>query len=299
MQELDASGLEERGGVGKPKRPRRERNFHSEGSDYTLSLDGHDKLCGYQKSTFPLCVYGGQDTYSGRIQFLKVSTSNNDPKIKGKFYLEYLYETRRLPIRLRVDRGTETGDMTTMHCYLIDKYIEVEDATDFVLYGPSTENKIERFWRDLHHRLEIYFKKQISGLLENGDYDPSNEKDRLLLAYVYIPIIQKELDIFRETVWNNHRCRRNNNKQLPTGIPEHLYFYPEKYGGVNCSLKVSDNDLNEVADLANIGEVKYLTDDFRDECMRHIDPTEICSNDADKAYLFLKTNFNPANVASS
>ena len=64
------------------------------GPDWTLSLHGHDKLCGYQKATFPLCIYGGMDTYSGRIHFLRIWTSNNNPKIIGRYYLEYLYELR-------------------------------------------------------------------------------------------------------------------------------------------------------------------------------------------------------------
>lgn len=64
------------------------------GSDWTMSLDGHDKLCGYQKATFPLCIYGGLDTYSGRIQFLRIWTSNNNPKVVGRYYLEYLFESR-------------------------------------------------------------------------------------------------------------------------------------------------------------------------------------------------------------
>lgn len=59
-----------------------------------MSLDGHDKLCGYQKAMFPLCIYGGQDTYSSRINFLRIWTSNNNPKIIGRFYLDYLYESR-------------------------------------------------------------------------------------------------------------------------------------------------------------------------------------------------------------
>lgn len=64
------------------------------GADCTMSLDGHDKLCGFQKAMFPLCIYGAQDTYSARINFLRIWTTNNNPKIIGKFYLDYLYEYR-------------------------------------------------------------------------------------------------------------------------------------------------------------------------------------------------------------
>jgi hypothetical protein len=31
--------------------------------------------------------------------------------------------------------------------------------------------------------------------------------NRNLLAFVFIPVIQREMDIFRETVWNSHRVR--------------------------------------------------------------------------------------------
>ena len=83
-----------------------------------------------------------------------------------------------LPHRQRLDKGTETGLMATIHCYLRDKVGDVDDATDTVLYGPSTQNKIERWWRELLERMERYFKEQLNGLLEDGDYDPTNENDR-------------------------------------------------------------------------------------------------------------------------
>lgn len=59
-----------------------------------MSLDGHDKLCGYQKAMFLLGMHGGQDTDSSRINFLRIWTSNNNPKIIGRFYIDYLYESR-------------------------------------------------------------------------------------------------------------------------------------------------------------------------------------------------------------
>lgn len=53
---------------------------------------------------------------------------------------------------------------------------------------------------------------------------------RYLLAFVFIPVIQKEMGIFRETVWNSHRIRKQKDAQLPKGIPNHVYHFPEKYG---------------------------------------------------------------------
>ena len=69
-----------------------------QGPNYCVSADGHDKLCGYQKSTFPLHIYGAQDTFSGKILFLKVWTSNNNPSVIAYHYFEYLSESKGIPI---------------------------------------------------------------------------------------------------------------------------------------------------------------------------------------------------------
>ena len=84
-----------------------------------LQAKGHHKLVGYQNSTFPLAIYGRIDTASGKILWLKIWVTNSVPQRIGYWYLEYLYETRILPwylmTYLRIDKGTETGMMATMH----------------------------------------------------------------------------------------------------------------------------------------------------------------------------------------
>ena len=65
-----------------------------QGPNHTHSGDGHDKLMGFMNYTFPLAVYGLQDAYSGYILYLKLWTSNSDPKIIGRWYLEHLYESK-------------------------------------------------------------------------------------------------------------------------------------------------------------------------------------------------------------
>ncbi len=48
----------------------------------------------FAKDTFPLAVYGLQDVFSGRILFLRLWTSNSDPKLIGKWYLQHIYNCR-------------------------------------------------------------------------------------------------------------------------------------------------------------------------------------------------------------
>ena len=48
----------------------------------------------FVKDTFPLAVYGLQDVFSGRILFLKLWTSNSDPRLIGKWYLQHIYNSQ-------------------------------------------------------------------------------------------------------------------------------------------------------------------------------------------------------------
>ena len=75
MSNLDPEGLEARGGIGAKKKGKKE-TFTTRGSNWVHSLDGHDKLMGYQNSTFPLAIYGCLDTASRKLLWLRVWTSN-------------------------------------------------------------------------------------------------------------------------------------------------------------------------------------------------------------------------------
>ena len=112
---------------------------------------------------------------------------------------------------------------------------------------------------------------------------------------MYIPVLQKELDTFRVSVWNNHRMRKQKAKELPDGVPEHIYMYPQNYGGEKCGLSVTEEQLQEAAELSGVleGTRDYLEARFRNECERHIpDTNDVEPAQAANAYLFLKANFD-------
>ena len=58
MGAVDPKGLEERKPNKKNKTKQNQGKFESPGANFVFSPDGHDKLMGYQNSTFPLAVYG-------------------------------------------------------------------------------------------------------------------------------------------------------------------------------------------------------------------------------------------------
>ena len=60
LTDVDPDGLENRKPILKKKKTK--STFSSVGPNWVLSMDGHDKLMGYQNSTFSLAVYGCMDT---------------------------------------------------------------------------------------------------------------------------------------------------------------------------------------------------------------------------------------------
>ena len=139
MQELDPEGLESRAvGV---KNKKKKQCFTARGPNWVHSVDGHNKLMGFQNDTFPLAIYGSIDTASRKLLWLRIWTTNREPRLIGRWYLEYLYESKVIPSYLRMDRGTETGIMATMHAFLRQHHGDM-DPTETVIYGPSTANQV-------------------------------------------------------------------------------------------------------------------------------------------------------------
>lgn len=141
MSDLDPDGLAARGGVG-GKRAMKKGNFSSKGPNFVHSLDGHDKLMGYQNSTFPIAIYGCLDTASRKLMWIRVWISNSNPQLIGRWYLEHLMETNLMPAIIRLDKGMETGTMATMHAFLRSKHDDDMEPDDTVIYGPSTSNQV-------------------------------------------------------------------------------------------------------------------------------------------------------------
>ena len=139
MYDLDPKGLEARSVGSKKRKPK--GHFTTKGPNFVHSVDGHDKLMGYQNSTYPLAIYGCIYTASRKLLWLRIWVSNSDPRVIGRWYLEYLYETRTMASYLRMDRGTETGILATMHAFLRRHHGDV-DPLATVIYGPSTSNQV-------------------------------------------------------------------------------------------------------------------------------------------------------------
>ena len=59
------------------------------------------------------------------------------------------------------------------------------------------------------------------------------------MAYVMVPLIQFQLDEFKDKIWNPHRIRYQKDTLMADGIPNHIYDFPEKYGMEECGNNIS------------------------------------------------------------
>jgi len=111
---------------------------------------------------------------------------------------------------------------------------------------------------------------------------------------VFIPVIQREMDIFRETIWKSHRIRKQKDAQLPKGVPNHVYHFPENYGAEDCGWPVSEESLDEAAELSGVLQEgnDFLPPETREQCERIIPEVDnVKPRDAADTYLFLKAHY--------
>ena len=117
---------------------------------------------GFQNSTFSIAIWSCLDRPGRKLTWIKVWDSNSLPYLIARWYFDYLYESKLLPHNVRLDKGTETGVLATMHAYLwIQQYnIDTDEETcDTVIHGPSTSNQasIRRFYISFKQSLKYLF----------------------------------------------------------------------------------------------------------------------------------------------
>ena len=88
--------------------------------------------------------------------------------------------------------------------FLLERKGIDQSESEGVIIGPSVDNKIERFWRDLREGMVDNFRPVLRALYEDGLYDPTSQEDREILSGIFIPIVRQELQRFK----NYHNSKR-------------------------------------------------------------------------------------------
>ena len=167
--------------------------------------DGHHKLIRWRFIT-----HGGIDGYSRLIVYLQCTTNNRASTV----YSVFMTAVHRfgLPSRIRTDCGTE--NLQVAQHMLRHRGLD----RNSVLTGSSTHNqRIERLWRDLHYSATKLYYRLFYYLEDQHLLDPLNEVHVFALHYVYLPRINRSIDLFKNA-WNHHSIRTMHNSS-----PHQLY----------------------------------------------------------------------------
>ena len=103
-------------------------------------------------------------------------------------------------------------------------------------------------------------------------------------------MLQNECNIFVD-LWNTHRIRKQKGLEHLTGVPNHMYSFSHKYDGQQHGILVTQENLQEVAELSGIMEAPKS---FLDEDIKHFfeiimpNPVAIESNKFAQAFRFVK-----------
>ena len=106
--------------------------------------------------------------------------------------------------------------------------------------GKSSANqRIERFWGRLRTAFtDVWKKKSFKDLCDTGCLDTSNNLHIQCVRYVFLPLIQTQLDTFRH-MWNLHWVRFQSQVSTPLGIPNVLFYQPYLYDVHDYSIPLS------------------------------------------------------------
>ena len=194
-------------------------------------LDGNDKL-----KLFGFSIHGYVDGFSRKAIWLKVGTSNKKPEVIAHHYLENVKVLKYIPSILRSDKGSENVLIDVVQMALRSKHNDENAGNRSFRKGKSTANdRIEKYWKHLSlHTLDFYI--DLFKLMQQKNIlDTSKLVHVECLRFLFRRLIQNNLNRAMKE-WNEHRIRKPTN--LPSGIPNVMFHWPEKYGRCDSQKKV-------------------------------------------------------------
>ncbi|CAG2190994.1 unnamed protein product [Mytilus edulis] len=137
--------------------------------------------------------------FSRFITFLRCGINNTASTVLQLFVFACC--SYGVPSRVRSDHG---GENTKVALFMN----LIRQRTSHIT-GRSVHNqRIERLWRDMHTQVTSKFYKEFYEMEDDPqiNLDPDSIIHRSALQYVYLPVINKRIEEFRNG-WNGHKIR--------------------------------------------------------------------------------------------
>ena len=213
------------------------RQYRVPGPNSLWHIDGNHKLIRWK-----FVVHGGIDGFSRLCVYLACATNNSAGTVKRSF----LSATAEFgwPSRVRSDHGMENIEVARQ------MIAHRGTGRGSHITGSSVHNqRIERLWRDYFRCIGILYYHLFYFMEDTGILNPDNDNDMFCLHFIYTPLINQALQLFKRS-WNNHKLSTEGNL-----TPHQLYIKGmlERFG-------TSDLATRDVFDDDSIEETRYGID---------------------------------------
>eukprot|EP00118_Oscarella_pearsei_P019981 m.215171 g.215171 ORF g.215171 m.215171 type:complete len:494 (+) comp39827_c0_seq1:250-1731(+) len=177
------------------------RSYSVPGPNSLWHIDGNHKLIRWR-----FVIHGGIDEFSRVVTYIRCSTNNKSQTVFQLF--EKATAEYGLPSRVRPDKG---GENTQVSLYMLSHPLRGPGRGSMIT-GRSVHNqRIERLWRDVFYKVTSTFNQIFFYLETNGLLDINNEKHLACLHYVFIPRLNRDLQVFKD-MWNSHPLSSERNR---------------------------------------------------------------------------------------
>ena len=246
LRELDPEGV-----MARKKHKLRRRVYCVPGPNFLWHADGYDKL-----KPFGFSIHGCFDGFSRRLIWLEVASSNKQPEIIAKFYLDAVKQIGGVPSRIRSDDGTEISILEPMQiAFRLAHDDEYAGEASFCIGTSPANQRIESYWSQLTKEKPLWWRNFFKELSAYGFIDSSNQFVLETFRYCFIDLIRKDLDDVAIR-WNQHLLAPSKNSVLPRGKPDCLYFLPELNNTCSYQKPVSHEEIAYFDDPAFVTAAK-------------------------------------------
>ncbi|KAK7461697.1 hypothetical protein VKT23_008124 [Stygiomarasmius scandens] len=218
------------------------KQFWSAGVNDIWAFDQHDKW----KYKFGLALHVCVDPFSGYILWLKIWWTNSNPVLILSYYTEVVEETGYVCLVTQSDLGTENVGIANAHTVLRQLHDPTLQGTIQHRYMAEKKNVMPEIeWSQLRRRWTPGWEDLLDWGVQQGWYSVENELENFVFRWIFIPLLQRELDLYR-TRKNYTAKRKDKNKILPHGVPADINRNPKQYNSENFSINVNPEHLESV-----------------------------------------------------